>query len=205
MTFSANLSSRAGSGFPRFPEKGARGTLVSLTDPDPETDDLAQGLYEDLRRLADQMFRREAAAQTLQPTAVVHEAYLRLADRSSSDWKDRAHFLATAARTMRRVLIDAARRRRSSKREGEFHRVTLLESSAEGGEVEVDPLELEEALEKLGRVSERYVQIVELRFFGGLSVEEVAHVLQISDRMIRLEWAKARSWLMLYLDESGTS
>ncbi|MEM6673149.1 MAG: ECF-type sigma factor [Planctomycetota bacterium] len=171
---------------------GSPGSEVAFSDE----------LYEQLRGLAAQMFRREDAGHTLQPTAVVHEAYLRLADRMPEEWNDRSHFFAASARAMRRVLIDAARRRGSEKRGGGAERVTLHEGAAEEEPtLHVGVAELDEALEKLAKHSERYVEIVELRFFGGLSVEEVAHVLGISDRMVRLEWAKARSWLSLYLED----
>ncbi len=163
-------------------------------------DELASLVYEDLRRIAASLFRPENQRQTLQPTALVHEAYMRLADQESSDWKSRAHFLAVAARMMRRVLIDAARARGAAKRGGGAQRVTLLtDVHGEGGEG-VDMLELEEALVRLGNVKPRFVEIVALRFFSGLSVEEVARVLGVSERQIWKDWNMARSYLEVFLE-----
>lgn len=163
-------------------------------------EELASLVYDDLRRLAASFFRPESRGQTLQPTALVHEAYLRLADQEATDWQGRAHFLAVAARMMRRVLIDAARARGATKRGGALQRVTLL-SDVHGQEGErVDLLELDEALVRLGNVKPRFVEIVELRFFSGLTLEEVAKVLGVSVRQITKDWHMARSYLEVFLE-----
>ena len=167
------------------------------------TEELGHIVYEDLRRIADRLFQREKPGITLQPTAIVHEAYMALAGKDKQTWENRAHFLAVAATTMRRLLTDAARSRGRQKRGGGWERVTL--ASLEQDNVrDADLLDLEEALVKLEAVKARYARIVELRFFAGLSLEETARVLDLSTRMVQLEWAKAQAWLELHLG-SGSS
>ena len=164
-------------------------------------DRLTPVIYQELRRLARQYMRREAAGQTLQATALANEAYLRLVDVSGIDWKDRVHFLAVAARIMRRILVDAARKRASAKRGGgmarvdhstgiDFDRLPAPESdrAAELGL-------LDDALNTLSQMDGRRAQVVELRFFGGLTVEETAEVLQVSPQTVMRDWKIARSWL----------
>ncbi|MEO0649151.1 MAG: ECF-type sigma factor [Planctomycetota bacterium] len=163
-------------------------------------DELAELVYDDLRRMAANFFRGEPDGATLQPTALVHEAYLRLADQTRTDWRGRAHFLAVAARTMRRVLVSAARARGAVKRGGELRRVTLQSSPGESLDVQVDILELEEALERLASIKPRFVEIVELRFFSGLTVEETAQVLGISEQQVFKDWKMARAYLRSFLD-----
>ena len=137
--------------------------------------------------------------QTLQPTALVNEAYLRVADQNQG-WANRAHFLAIAARCMRRVLVDAARKRGADKRGSGALRVTLFDQQAdESPGMDVGLLALEEALERLGEIKPRYLQQVELRFFGGLSFSEAALVLGISRTMVVREWSMARAWLLMHL------
>jgi RNA polymerase sigma factor (TIGR02999 family) len=156
-------------------------------------------LYDDLRQLAQRQLRREHGARTLQATALVHEAYAKLAAGGSLDAGDRAHFFALAARAMRQVLVDEARRRKSGKRGGDWVKTTLS-----GGEQAVDyePDELLALDEALVDLSDRERQVVELRFFAGLEETEIAALLGISDRTVRREWTKARAALYkrLYLD-----
>lgn len=156
-----------------------------------------QLVYRDLRDRAANYFRNVRNDHTLQPTALVHEAYLRV---SAGDiaWKDRSHFLAVAAKAMRYVLADHARRRRSEKRGGgadAWERVTLCGIGSDGGDRIIDALDLEEALTELGEVNERLARIVELRFFAGLTVEEVGQVLDLASRTVELDWRTARAWL----------
>ncbi|MEM7305014.1 MAG: ECF-type sigma factor [Planctomycetota bacterium] len=164
------------------------------------SEQLAPIVYEDLRRLARQLFHKERPGATIQPTALVHEAYLRLADQKADGWENRAQFMAVAALAMRRVLANAARDRGRLKRGGGFERVTLSDVEPEQPENEIDVLELEEALEALGKVKERYARIAELRYFAGLTVPEVARVLGVGKTIVDREWAMARAYLALKLE-----
>ena len=159
--------------------------------------ELAELVYDDLRGVAAAFFRDESQQRTLQPTALVHEAYLRLADQGGN-FDDRSHFFRVAARAMRRVLIDAARTRGAQKRGGELNRVTLIEGVDQAESQTFDVLEFEEALGQLGELKQRYVDIVELRFFGGLSFPEIAKTLQLSESQVFKDWNMARSHLVLY-------
>lgn len=161
-------------------------------------DEANQLVYEDLRRIADRLMSDEPAGVTLQPTALVHEAYLNLASQEEG-WESRAQFVAVAAKAMRHLLIDAARARRAQKRGGGWGRVTLDEPSAR--ELNVDLLDLDAALSKLGEMRERYARIVELRYFGGLTTQEVADVLGVSRTIVVREWAKAKTLLATLLGE----
>lgn len=155
-------------------------------------------VYQDLRRLAERYMSRERPGHTLQPTALVHEAYLKLVDQTRVNWKGKSHFFAVGAQAMRRLLIDHARGRRREKRGGARRRVTLAESLFPSDERELDfeeLLSLNTALDRLANVEARAAQVVELRFFGGLSVPEVAHVLDVSTRTVEGDWTYARAWL----------
>jgi len=153
-------------------------------------------VYEELRALAASQLRRERKDHTLQPTALVHEAYLRLIDGSRVDFEGRTHFFASAAIMIRRVLVDSARAYRAQKRGGEVERVTMQSAEPTDVMLDLDVLALDEALQQLSRISPRQSQIVELRFFGGLHVEDVARHLGISERTVRNEWRVARAWLL---------
>ena len=148
-------------------------------------------LYDELRRQAGRYMRRERRSHTLQPSGLVNEAYLRLAASPDLDWHDRAHFFAIAARVMRQVLVDHARRRKAAKREG-CH-VTFDDADAPAAPPEL--LDLENALQELSVLDPRQARVVELRFFGGLDVEETADVLGLSARTVKREWQTARAWL----------
>ena len=154
---------------------------------------LLELVYDDLRKLAAAYLQNEHNAQTLQATALVHEAYLRLVNWENVSWQNRAHFFAVAAQVMRRVLVDHARAKQAQKRDF-GQKVAFDEALSFPVEKEIDLLALEEALSSLGKVDARQARIVELRFFGGLSLEETAHVLNISETTVKREWTFAKAW-----------
>jgi RNA polymerase sigma factor (TIGR02999 family) len=154
-------------------------------------------VYDELRKLACRELAREKPGQTLQPTALVHEAYLRLVDAPKARrWDSRAHFFAAAAESMRRILVDMARRKRSERHGGRRQRLELLDGDRTTGPVSDDLLDLDEALSKLGRVDEQAAELVKLRVFAGMTVDEVARYQGISPRTAKRSWAYARAWLM---------
>jgi RNA polymerase sigma factor (TIGR02999 family) len=160
-------------------------------------------VYGELRRLAAYHLRGERAEHTLQPTALVHEAYVRLAMRSELDVRDRAHFMALAAQVMRHILVDYARGRRRGKRGGGQTMVALDEAAGAQGERAADLEALDEALTELTRRSAQQGRIVELRYFGGLTIEEIAETLGIAVARVRSEWTLARTWLRRELARGG--
>lgn len=153
-------------------------------------------VYEELRRMARQYLRRERAGHTMQTNTLVHEAYLRLIDAGQVRWQDRAHFFAIAARLMRRVLVDDARQRSFQKRGPELTRVSLDEAMVLAPQRDAEVIALDEALQRLTRFAPRKGQVVELRFFGGLSIEETAAALEISTDTVKREWRTAKLWLL---------
>ncbi len=158
-------------------------------------DRLTPVVYDELRRMAHRYMRREGAENSLQATALVHEAYLKLIDARIAQWQDRAHFFAVSARLMRRILVDAARAKEAGKRGGGAVRVEINES-IDGAPLRSDEmLRLDDALEALAKFDARKADVVELRFFGGLSVEETAEVLKISAQSVMRDWKLARVWL----------
>ncbi len=159
-------------------------------------------VYDELRKLAKRYMRRQNPNHTLQTTALVNEAYLRLIDSSRVRWQDRTHFFAIAAQLMRRILVDFARARNSLKRGGEQIQITLDERIEAPFEKETNLVALDEALQKLAKLSQRQSQIVELRYFGGLSEEEIAETLEISTRTVRRDWSLARAWLYRELSQN---
>jgi len=171
--------------------------LIAWSDGRREAlDRLIPLVYDDLRRLAGGYMLREVPGHSLQPTALVHEAYVRLVDQRQVQWRNRAHFFGVAASMMRRILVDHARARRAEKRGGEFERVTLVgdEVAAEGSN-EIDVLALHESLERLAAFDPQQERIVELRYFGGLTIEEAAEVVGISNATVVREWTIAKAWL----------
>jgi RNA polymerase sigma-70 factor, ECF subfamily len=160
---------------------------------------LLELLYRELRALAAAKMGRETAAHTLQPTALVHEAYMRLVDQRNASWKNRSHFFGIAAQAMRRILVDHARRKRATKREG-GDRVTLDESVAEAPQRSVDLIALDDALLKLAALDPRQARVVELRFFGGLDIEQTAESLGISPATVKRDWTFARAFLQREMD-----
>ncbi len=160
-------------------------------------------VYDELRRLARHYLARERRGQSLQATALVHEAYLKLAGERNRPWRNHAHFRAIAASSMREILVDRARARQASKRGGSRVRVTLTDAVATGGESTVDLLSLDQALTRLAGLDPRQARIVELRFFGGLTVEECAESLDLSAATVKREWSMARAWLKGEMREEG--
>ena len=152
-------------------------------------------VYEELRRLARRELRRENAAHTLQPTALVSELYLRLVRQHRTSWENRAQFFAVGAQMMRRILVDHARARAAVKRGGKAPRLSLTDAAHVGTEPVFDVLAIDRALTRLAELDPNHARIVELRFFSGLSVDETAHVLGRSPRTINREWRLAKAWL----------
>ena len=160
-------------------------------------------VYNELHRLAHSYMARERSGQTLQTTALVHEAYLRLVDVENIDWQSRSHFYGICARLMRRILVDLARSRNYQKRGGQIPHVELEAAATVSLVVGSEVLSVDEALKRLAAVDPRKSEVVELRFFGGLSIEEAAEVIDISPATAKREWATARVWLH-HAMESGT-
>ena len=156
-------------------------------------------VYGELRALAQSYFQLERPDHTLEPTALVHEAYVRLVDQTLVKWKSRAHFFAVAATAMRRILADHARRHRAAKRGGDRKRVPLTNIPTPSGHSVVDIVDLDDALAQLENLDERQYRIVELRFFGGLTVAQVAEVLGVSKTTVESEWRMVRAWLSVEL------
>ena len=167
---------------------------------DGALEQLAPLVEGELRRLARAYMRRERRDHTLQPTALVNEAFLRLTDARRVRWQDRAHFLGISARLMRRVLVDHARSRGYQKRGGGAERVTLEDGLVASPEPAVDVLALDRALEALAAVDDRKSRVIELRFFGGLTVEETAEVLHVSPDTVKRDWRLAKLWLLRELE-----
>ncbi|MBL9150298.1 MAG: sigma-70 family RNA polymerase sigma factor [Phycisphaerae bacterium] len=166
-----------------------------------DLDRLMTAIYGDLRRLALVHMRAEHATHTLQPTALVHEAYVRLLDQHQREWKSRVHFFALAARIIRRILIDHARERQALKRGGAAARVPLEPDCMTALPRDLDLLALDEALEELAKLNEQQARIVELRFFGGCNVDEIADLLGIASRTVDRHWRAARAWLWSRLED----
>ena len=158
-------------------------------------------VYEELRRMARQYLRRERARHTIQTTTLVHEACLRLIDAGRVRWQDRVHFFAIAARLMRRVLVDDARKRKFRKRGPEIIRVSLEDAMVLAPQRDAELIALDEALQRLAQVAPRKSEVVELRFFGGLSIEETAATLEISTDTVKREWRTAKLWLLQELGD----
>lgn len=170
-------------------------TQVGTAEGKKAAEQLIPLVYNELRSLADRYLKGERKGHTLQPTALVHEAFLRLVDQTRVDWQGRTHFFAVGASMMRRVLIDHARGHGRAKRGGEWQRLPLEDAlfGATGGLVDV--VDISDALDALAAIDPQQANIVELRFFGGLSVEEVAEALGVSKRKVEGEWTHAKAWL----------
>jgi len=164
--------------------------------PPPTDSDLLPLVYEELRSLAASYLNNERQGHTLQPTALVHEAYLRLVDQTRVRWQDRTHFFAVAAMCMRRILINHARDRNRLKRGGGMRRVALTELTAPGNLSDQALLTLDEALKRLAELDERKARVVEFRYFAGLSVEQTAELLGASPATVKRDWEFARAWLL---------
>lgn len=162
---------------------------------------LLELVYDDLRRLAAKYMQNERSDHTLQATALVHEAFIRLVDWKNVSWQNRAHFFAVAAEVMRKILIDHARKRSAQKRDG-GQKILLDEAVSFSREKELDLLALEEVLSALEKIDKRQAKIVELRFFGGLSIEETAYILNVSETTVKREWTFAKAWFQRELTRS---
>ncbi|HKH91163.1 MAG TPA: sigma-70 family RNA polymerase sigma factor [Gemmatimonadaceae bacterium] len=167
-------------------------------------DRLVPAVYDELRRQAERAMRREGGEHTLQATALVHESYLRLVDQRQVEWRNRAHFFAIASTVMRRILVDHARARLTAKRGGGAIQITLagVEAGHASDSGDVDLLALHEALERLSVLDPDQARLVELRYFGGLTIEETAEALAVSPATVKREWALARAWLRRELSGS---
>ena len=160
-------------------------------------------VYDDLRRLAHRHMGRQRPDHTLQTTALAHEAYLRLADQTNPNWQTRAHFFAVAARAMRHILVDYAKRYRSQKRGGGGVKIELDEAALVSPEESKEIIDLHEALESLATLDARKAKVVELKYFGGLNYDEIAEVLKISPVTVRRDWEFAKVWLYAELQSAG--
>ena len=175
--------------------------LNSAAGKGSPVDELLPIVYDDLHALARKYLRAERAGHTLQPTALVHEAYMKLVDQTRVDWQGRTHFFAVGAQAMRRILVDHARARGAAKRGGAYQRISIDEQLLAAGRRDEDLLQLDEALQKLAAIDVQQAKMVELRFFGGLSVAEAAAALGMSKRTAEREWNMVRSWLRRELSE----
>jgi RNA polymerase sigma factor (TIGR02999 family) len=176
--------------------EGITQLLLAWSDGDQAAlDKLVPVVYEELHRLAHHYISRERPGYTLQTTALAHEAYLRLIDAKSVRWQNRAHFFAVASQLMRRILVDLARARHNLKHGGGAQQVSLDEALIASPERGAELLALDEALDRLAALNPRQSRVVELRYFGGLTEEEVAEVLKVSPRTVRSDWSLARAWL----------
>lgn len=170
--------------------------LVGWGNGDKEAlDKLVPLVYDELRRQAARYLRRERVGHTLQTTALIHEAYLRLIDQKNVHWQNRAHFFGIAAQLMRRILVDHARTKKRAKRGGSDVRVSFSEATLKAKAQDLHIVALDEALERLAEIDEQQSRIVELRFFSGLTVEETAEVLSISRATVKRDWSVAKAWL----------
>jgi RNA polymerase sigma factor (TIGR02999 family) len=184
---------------------GVTGLLLAWSEGDESAlQKLVPAVYQELRRLARGYLNRERAGHTLQPTALVHEAYQRLVDTPHVQWRDRAHFFAICAQLMRRVLVDYARSRRYLKRGGDICLVPLEEAGSASASRGKDLLAIDDALNALSAIDPRKSQVVELRFFGGLTAEETAEVLKVSPDTVLHDWKLAKAWLLREL-KRGTA
>jgi RNA polymerase sigma factor (TIGR02999 family) len=175
--------------------------LVNWTNGDKSAlDQMTPVLYEELRRLARHFLAAERPGHTLQPTALVHEAYLRLVNQRSADWRNRAQFLGLAASMMRRILINHAEARHAAKRQGDAQRVAVGENPGGSAPMQLDILALNRSLDDLTALDPQQARVVELRYFGGLSIEETAEVIGISPATVKREWVAARLWLLRHME-----
>jgi RNA polymerase sigma factor (TIGR02999 family) len=179
-----------------YPQQGVTELLVAWGEGDKTAlDELMPVVYDELRRLAQNYLSRERPGHTLQTTALVHEAYLRLVDQKSVNWQNRAQFFGIAAQMMRRILINHARERNAKKRQGHATKVSLDDAVSLFEKRELDLMALDEALNGLSALDTQQTRIVELRFFGGLTIDEVSEVLGISPATTKREWESAKLWL----------
>jgi len=180
--------------------------LQRWSDGDSEAlDQLMPLVYQELRRMARRYMGQQPTGHTLQTTALIHEAYLRLVGQEEKRWENRAHFFGVAAQAMRHILVDYARARNTAKRGGEARAVSLEEAAVVSDERAAELVALDDALAELARLSPRQCQVVELRYFGGLSVAETAEALKISPDTVTRDWNQAKAWLYHALNRSSQS
>ena len=178
--------------------------LVRWRSGDREAlDSLLPLVYDELRRIAFRSLQNERPGHTLQSTALVNEAYVRMVAQNMPEWQNRAHFFAVAAQLMRQILVDHARTHRASKRGGDASRVSLDEALGQALATDVDVVALDDALKELAQMDAQQSRVVELKFFAGLSNEETAEVLKVSPSTVKRDWASARAWLFRELDRSS--
>lgn len=177
--------------------------LLKLSNGDQSVvNELLPVVYEELRRLASNYLRRERSGHTLQPTALVHEAYLRLVDQTRVSWQNRAHFLGVAAQMMRRILLDHARQHQADKRGHEFQKLSLDENVDKAIELSGDLIAMDDALKTLEQIDPQKAKLVELRYFGGLTYEETAEILGVAPLTVQRHWRLARAWLYEQLNRT---
>ena len=179
--------------------------LIELTDGNKEVvNQILPHIYDELRKLASSYLRKERSNHTLQPTALVHEAYMKLIDQNRVKWQNRAHFFGIAAQVMRRILMDHARKHQADKRGGEFEKLPIEEEILiVSQDKSAELIALDEALEELAKIDPDKARIVELRYFGGLSVEETAEALDVSPQTVLRDWKLARAWLAVEIGKSS--
>jgi RNA polymerase sigma factor (TIGR02999 family) len=183
-------------------ESDVTALLIDWQKGDPAAlDRLMPLVYNELRRIAARYLHSERSGHTLQTTALVHEAYLRLVDETHIQWKGRAHFFGVAATLIRNILVDHARTQKALKRGGGANKLSLEEAFTMQGAADPDILAVDDALQRLGRIDEQQARIVELRFFTGLTIEETAEVLQISVSTVKRDWVLAKTWIYRALSE----
>ncbi len=178
--------------------------LIQVTQGDASSSEqLLPLVYDELRKLADVKLGQEKSGQTLQATALVHEAYMRLVDvEQAQQWDTRGHFFSAAAEAMRRILIEQARRKNLKKRGGDFQRITISEIAEDSKAAPDSLLALDDALTKLEEVSPRKAELVKLRYFGGLTIEQAANVLEVAPSTVIADWAYAKGWLKLEISKN---
>jgi RNA polymerase sigma factor (TIGR02999 family) len=178
------------------PSHEITGLLIRWSEGDPDAlDELVPLVYDELRRLAANYIRRERPGQTLQPTALVHEAYLRLVDQQNLEWHGREEFFALAAKVMRNLLVDRARRRAAYKRGGDAYKVSISDVDIAIRQSNLELIMLDDILDRLAAIKPQYCRIVEMRVFAGLTIPETAKALGVSDTTVERDWRFARAWL----------
>ena len=195
-----------GRGLQRGPSNQVTELLVRWRGGDKEAlDSLMPLVYGELRRIAQHYLNNERSDHTLQSTALVHEAYVRLAHQDLPQWQNRAHFFAVAAQLMRQILVDYARSHRASKRGGDVYKLALDDAEEQPQAADLDIVALDDALKTLALMDAQQSKVVELKFFGGLSIEDTAEVLGISPSTVKRDWVTARAWLYRELDRSAAT
>jgi RNA polymerase sigma factor (TIGR02999 family) len=190
----------------RGPSSEVTELLARWREGDREAlDALMPLVYQELRRIAQHYLNNERSDHTLQSTALVHEAYVRMIEQDFPDWQSRAHFFAVAAQLMRQILVDYARSHRAAKRGGSVCKLTLDDAEDQAWPLDVDVVALDDALKGLAEMDEQQSRVVELKFFGGLSIEDTAEVLRISSSTVKRDWITARAWLYRELDRSAAT